>query len=545
MANPWADRGVGRYVAPVAVAFVCAAAAVATASSLRRPLEIDETVSFWIADRSSLGTLLDRSLRYSATPPLSFVCQRALLDAFGRNELMLRIPAWASYLGAVVAVAFLGGRWLNPTAGALAALLLALHPMAQKFAVQGRPYTLGLLLAIGAVGATEALGRAGFHWRRLAPWFVLNLALLYTHYLFVLLWVAEFVWLSLAARRGTVRLANVVIWFGGLGLAALPLRAAVMHVWRHREFLNWNPYPPPWTDLAGPLLPFHWTRASQPVPWILLAVSLAWQVTVYGIRPRNWFIAERLRACANVTLHAVVWTLGPVVGLALLGRFWLPSLATDRYMLIYVPCGVVWIAGLLSSLRGRIVPGLLLLAIVWLAVDFGGVRAAYDRWRSGENGQLANGRSTSVDQRWKDVAKSLSAVDSHDRVFVGTGLTEMTLVPVYFGDPVFQDYATCRLSRIYFGQDAERLALPMSWTRDLALAYQRRPPATRSDQAAPAAAPRSIWLIAATDTDRLVATAEQARRLIKSWGWLESSLDHHAGVLVARYVPPEARDIER
>lgn len=537
-----------RQISRLVLAISLGAAMVTTWHRLPRALEIDEAVSFWIADRSSPGTLWHRSLDYSATPPLSFICQRICLETLGPHERVLRIPAWVSFLGAVTAIWYLTGRWMNPNTGGLAALLLALHPAAQKFAALGRPYALGLLLAIGAVGTTWSIGRSGFRRDRAVSWFVLNLSLVCTSYLFALLWALELVWLTLATRRGPVQAKNLIILFAGLGLAAAPLvGSGVLRVWGDREFLNWTQYVPPWTEAVALLLPFHWARAQDFLFWLVLATGVAWQVTRFGFRLPDWFDPERSKRFMRFLPQAAVWAIVPVCVLWLIGRFWLPSLATDRYSLIYVPGGVMLVAGCLSTIRGRVLPGTLLFLLLWLQADIGWVGAGrVCEWGAHQNARGSGPEhATSVNERWKQVAVSLLDFDSSDLMLIGSGLTEMKLVPVYTRDPIFQDYVTCRLSRMYSTGHAARLAIPLFWTRELAASYERSsPPRPSTHRGRNLGKLPTICLVAAADTDVLLAAAERARWVVKSWGWVESRFEHRDGVLVALYLPPWAADAE-
>ncbi len=147
------------------------------ADLLYAPLSLDEHVSFWIAephqqaapaDRSSGSAarlvrtgqpgLWRRSLHYSATPPLSFLVQRACLELFGVSEWSLRLLAYVAFVAAVLLVGVSGAQWFGPIAGGLAACLMAVAPQSVRYAALGRPYSVGVCLAATALLATEPPG---------------------------------------------------------------------------------------------------------------------------------------------------------------------------------------------------------------------------------------------------------------------------------------------------------------------------------------------------------------------------------------------------
>ena len=70
--------------------------------------------------------------------------------SFGDGEAWLRLPSAVAMAVAVGMLADLGRRWWGSGAGVAAGLLLALSPMASRYAQEARPYALAVLAAVAA-----------------------------------------------------------------------------------------------------------------------------------------------------------------------------------------------------------------------------------------------------------------------------------------------------------------------------------------------------------------------------------------------------------
>ncbi len=478
-------------------------------------LGIDEHVSFWIADNSSPSTLLDRSFQYAATPPLSFLLQRLSLEIFGREPWALRVPAAASYLASIVLVWWLGRSWLTPLAGGIASVLFATHAAVLDFAAAGRPYSLGWLLSLWAMQSTRRLREMPGRPLNWLWWTLANLALVQTHYLFAGLWAAEFLWLVLGTQppRLSVRLilaAGAIL--SGCVLSAVP---GLLRVWEHRAYLNWTTRVPEPADLLALTLPIQWGWFRQPVWCGVMLLPIVWQLAARRFRPRDWFDVERWRAVRGTLPLLIVWFAVPMAGIWIAGRWWLPSLAAARYMAIYTVGFVLLLGGILSLLRGNVAPAIAAAALLLLQ-GFVPRFVQPPRWVE-----------TPAASEWHKIAGEVSDLGDDVRlVLVGSGLTEMWLVPAYADDPVFHDYVSCRLGRIYLGNDPSRLALPMRWTDKMPGFYRRQiAQACRPGNAAGADAPRhrdaNVCVAVATDTDLLRESARRMMDVFADAGFIE------------------------
>lgn len=487
-----------------------------------RALAIDETVSYWIAAPASPRSLFERSLQYAVTPPGPSLLQRATLRLFGDSELAIRLPAMAAAVGAVAAIwlagSALGGRWT----GSLAAAVLAVHPATLRFAIEARPYSLGMMLASVAITLTSQLASGKSSWKSWLAWWAAHAALPHIHYLYVLVWPIALVSMIPSIARGSLSLRRVVIAAASLALSMLPLGAALSRIWELRGQLNWVTEPPALLSFARNLLPLDGARLSSPLS-LLVIVSPIWLAVRFGWRPNAWFDVATARPLCRSVCFCAAWSVAPVGGVWLLARYWLPSLATDRYVVVYVPAAALLLAVLIGRCRGRVAGLILLATLGWLTrLD----SRVSDAW-GGAGGER--------DLAWRSAATMLAPVQAGDCVLISSGLVETALVPLFHRDATFQDYVTCRLTRMYRPERFRRLSLPMFWSTEVEAEYRKLlGPTVRHDG--------KVWLVAATDTDILDASARRMTQLLESWGWTQTQREALDGVVFARFERRSATD---
>lgn len=131
--------------------------------------------SFWVDEVDTLQTILRQSLGEIVTSyasenkhPLYSVLARLSVDAFGANEVAMRLPALLLGLASLWAVARLGRQLLDETTGLLAALLLAVSAHHVSFSQNARGYTGMLLFTVLATSEFLRLLSAptrGARWR--------------------------------------------------------------------------------------------------------------------------------------------------------------------------------------------------------------------------------------------------------------------------------------------------------------------------------------------------------------------------------------------
>ncbi|MDJ0789016.1 MAG: glycosyltransferase family 39 protein [Myxococcota bacterium] len=119
------------------------------------------------------------------------------------DEFAFRFPAYAAAGLTILLVGLLGWRMGHPEAGAAAALLLALHPWAARYSVDGRAYAFVIPLTLLAVLALVEAHRSG-RWAAWLGFAAAQLGLLWSHPFTIFLCVplSAVTALQLALRRG-------------------------------------------------------------------------------------------------------------------------------------------------------------------------------------------------------------------------------------------------------------------------------------------------------------------------------------------------------
>jgi mannosyltransferase len=194
----------------------------------------DEAVSIGTVDRS-FGDALWRIANWEVNQS-PFHVLLAGWWRVGQGATFLRLLPAASTVLAVPALFVLGRRLLDARTGAIAALLLAVHPLAIQWGQQLRGYSLVLLLVILA---TDLLVRALQRPEARGPavaWAAVAAAATYTHFFAALVVATCFLWLLLLRP-----LPRRLIVTGGAvyGLLLVPL--GFFFVTRQGDPLSWVP----------------------------------------------------------------------------------------------------------------------------------------------------------------------------------------------------------------------------------------------------------------------------------------------------------------
>ncbi len=248
------------------------------------------------------------------------------------SDLVFRLPALAAALLAVSLVALLGWRFGFPGAGLAAAALLALHPFAIRYSVEGRAYTFLMPLAMLAALAMHEALRTG----RLRAWLAqgaATFAILWTHP-FQLYFAFAFGVLGLvgAARAPAPRRDRLTLLYRHLAsqtLAAFAL-VAVMGPALVQFAI--------WYDLEGhPLGP-----GVFPELWSRLAAGMPWHTSHVATPPGAWPSVTDL-AARIPGLEVWVFGLVPILALAGLVRLFRrpgPAGAVALTTLLAVPLAI-------------------------------------------------------------------------------------------------------------------------------------------------------------------------------------------------------------
>jgi hypothetical protein len=226
-------------------------------------LWVDETGTFWMARGGAVAAVAKtwnwpgQSLLFSAIT--SLFC----FDGFLFRDFLLRVPALA---GGALLCFFLyrfAEDALGSGAGRIAAVLAAFHPMTIEFSTQARPYSL-------AMAAVTASCWTLFRWvrdgeRRWLVWWIVSSALvIYLHYLFAVVFLAQFVYIVLTPRR----IPAALLGFAIIGLLCLPIALHIELLFRDSGTLPFGAAPR-WRNLAGILVP-RWLAAGLAIAALLV-----------------------------------------------------------------------------------------------------------------------------------------------------------------------------------------------------------------------------------------------------------------------------------
>ena len=290
----------------------------------------------------------------------------------GTGEGFLRLlPAVAAVLS-VPAIAHLGRRIADARVGAIAAGLLALHPLAVEWGQQLRAYSLVMLLTIVA---TILLLRAVEDPTRLAPavaYGVLAAVATYTHFFAGLVIGAHVAWLVL--RRPLPR--QLLVTAGSVyGVLVLPL--AFFLVTRDGDPLQWvgdTGFRDAVVDVAKGLT--GGTRWSVLVYGAAAALG-AWHVVSRHLAPRP---LDRSGLPAPVL--AVIWLLAPVVAVTVSTATVKPLLEA-RFLIVVVPALVLVVAIGLCAVPRRVavVVGAAVVVVSIVGIDRWYDHPAAENWR--------------------------------------------------------------------------------------------------------------------------------------------------------------------
>lgn len=461
------------------------------------PLLLDEHVSYWIAGRENPGTLVTRSLEYSATPPLTFVLQQTSLSESQPQPYHLRLVSWMGFLLGIACV-FLVGRDLGgPFCGGAAALLLAWNPEILDLMRVGRPYGLSVGLSALSLWAMVKLFDHPHSLVRAGILGITQALLLWTHYVNLPLVAMQLILLlfdGLAFRlpeKDCPDRSAILLCFAICGVAIVPLLAPMLRMQELSEFLNYRADPVSFRDAIHPL----W--------WIGVPAGL---LTIGALAFRKesadpGAIHDRAHVVSSLVLMGVV----PVLALWGASHWWEAALGEVRYRAVYAPALSLLVCVIfcrVSKSAERPLAGVVAcLAIAW-------IMQGMVPWRSSLSSDPAA-------NDWRGMAENLQENGREgDPIFVYSGLIESRLVNAYFADPIFMDYAACRMGRFYIPREHPRIAIPytVASTPELNDYYLAQTQAAGQSG-------RSIWLAVSIDTDLGQLAEREISRLILAQGF--------------------------
>jgi hypothetical protein len=304
----------------------------------------DEGYSWIVGSAPTAAAFLDRLARYENTPPLFYLLLTPVrLD----DEVWVRWPSIAAGVAAVPVLYAAVRALLGTRAGLLAALGLAVSPLASAFSDYARGFTLSTL---GLVIASWACARLGTGGRRRWWWAYAGGAAL-------AVWSEYNAVLFLVCMLGAMLILRARPWWETVVLGLAPM--ATLAPWLHQlqRGLDYDKvtkiaplFPAPSPGVVrdvGVALCFgrHGVDAAAPVRSLLFAVIvvlLAWATIMLRRRPQGrtavWLLAGTL--VGALLLHAAL-------RLVDIGIF------EQRYLTGLIPLCAALLAGGIDSLRWR------------------------------------------------------------------------------------------------------------------------------------------------------------------------------------------------
>ncbi len=478
------------------------------------PLVLDECGTYWVVDSEVPATVWQRSLDYSAVPPLSSWIDQGCLNLVVKREWAFRLPSLLFAFAAVLMVYQVGTDLKDPFTGGIAALLLAWHPESLDEVRIARCYGLVLLLSSVVLWATERWWKAEFSWKRAVIWALACVALIWAHYTSALLVViCGFVALACSAStkgKGRKPVATVLITLAVVGGLCTPLISPLLRLMEWGPALNYSPQQSSIWNLRNVIGPIWWAG---------LPASL---VAAWLFRNRNAMASAVDR---RVLLLVTVCACLPLLIFALFSFSSMSSLANPRYRLAYVPAGACLLATILTSFRGRAAP----VAGALVAVVIAWALSPALPW---ELVRLSNHK----DVEWHELNLY---IEQHgfdgEPILVQSGLTEGHLVPAFADDLLFMEYVACRVTRFYVDSPHPRYALPFVWSEPTGMVDHFREMLRVWREA-----PGGFWVAAATDTDLNLGSLHEIQQIAARTGYEVIDTKEWPSAVLLRFSHPNA-----
>ncbi len=469
------------------------------------PLAMDEYGTYWIISDANPLTLMERSLQYENIPPLSPLIRQWMFAVLGESEFTFRLPSVIWYLLTIMTVYVLGRDLLGPWPGALAALVCAWHQNVLGEVPIARCYGLGLFLATLSYWFTVRWMRAPRNpvWALL--WTAASSALIWTHYLNMAVTLSQIAILIYSFRGVNIHAKSMAVVALALYVAsAIPLLPAVFRMAQWGSSFGFQGADPIW-------------KIFIPLWWLGLPVGLA----------VGWILARRFRAPTQSEMPLsslvllIIWGLLPPLLATVICRDDLASLSNPRYRIGFAGPAACLVAAALCHRRARLVS---LVSIV-VAIVFAWIPAPRAPWTLKRLGAPQS-------YEWKDMALAIEQRGSAgEPIFVQSGLGESFLIPGFYLDPVFLDYAGCRLGRFYCKTEHPRIGLPFLWeaSDDMKQHYRDLVDAGLK------AGHETLWLAGATDTDLNVRSIAGFDAILASKGFQPVEQTKHRNSVLLRY----------
>lgn len=418
-------EGWGRAHLAAAAAVVAAVVLLRWVPLLDEPFWLDETGTWWFA-RSAFLDALDRAGRFQAGSFLFHAIEWPFAAVFGRNEVALRVPPFVASLLSTWMVYRLGTRLFDRGVGALGAICFVPMTWVIIQATDARPYALAVASLVGSALALVRWFDTGARRDALA-YAVLAAGTVHLHY-FVALGLISHIWyVALRLDTGTsIRLRQIGVVFGGVGLLLLPLVPNIVEVASVGSSLSApNPMSP--STIAFSLLPERHLLVGA------LAVLVA--AGIWGYRP-----LRRLRMKSGSLMFLGAWIAFPCLALMSIAYAAGLNVTPERYFSSVLP-PVALLFALIT--RG--------IGLPWAQVGSAAVFAAFAMWRTD--------LPPNLDEDWRAAAEIVRTrvVDEDTPVLLHSGYIEGAQID-WLRDPERSSYLNAPASM--YPMEGDLVALP-------------------------------------------------------------------------------------
>ena len=329
--------------APEAILFVTLVALILRGwiNPIQSSFWLDETGTMWLTQGDFLSTIAN-SYRFQGGSPLFYVIEWPIRALFGTGEAVLRAPSVVGIGIAAFALARLGTRLIDRSAGLMIAVFFLILPEIRFAATDARPYALALgALSLSALFLCRWIDEG--HRRDQILYAVCVAATIYLHYLVAFALLAHIPFFLVRNRRASrpVGIKGVATTVALLLALLIPLVPNILHVLGQRGALS-NPFPRPAFDILLDLAP------QQLVALTVGSVSLALVFANSQIRKRR----DRWSGLVLASTW-LVFPFGVVMTISAVGD---TTLQINRYLLSTEPAIAILlglIVALLPSQIGR------------------------------------------------------------------------------------------------------------------------------------------------------------------------------------------------
>jgi len=313
--------------------------------SLRAPLWLDETFSFWQI-KDGVRQILSR--RGSLSPAYAYILW--LFTRFtGTSEIGLRVLSILAMLSAVYLLYCASRELFSRDVALITAVLFCAHPLVIFTSIDARPYACAALAINSAIYLLVRLRHSNSIWLA-AAFGVATAAIAYFQMVFGVIFPVLAVCLFLIIARDIKAGARQFgIAFVTFTLASLPNLPDLLHIFHARQMLVFDKSAPKLADLA-------WTLAPGDLVFILLGVALIAGAT-RKIDLDTPIDRWTLLLCASSCLVPIFILYGVTSGTA-------TNVFVERYRLVAVPgIALAW-GWILSRIDSRLIRVLFCVAVV-------------------------------------------------------------------------------------------------------------------------------------------------------------------------------------